>query len=229
MKLIDEVFPTFWPLRSTGEDNYQHIYRQVKFINIFMVITVLSSFSTSTAGLPWYGDEYEIMLPVKVFTDCLGKKAPPFLALFYLSVYHVGFTMMACGFILIHFVFHLKYQYFLLNKRLQQLSDGPKNWNVEECIDSKQYQHHVKEELTLCIQYHQNLLSYVSKSFSLSYIIDDFRIVSRFNEFIYYPIFLITTSSILFSVSLIFYLVSLTITVELTLREFFRKTLTIHY
>ncbi|CAH1371147.1 unnamed protein product, partial [Tenebrio molitor] len=130
MKLVDEVFPTFWPLRSTGEDNYQHIYRQVKFINIFMVITVLSSFSTSTAGLPWYGDEYEIMLPVKVFTDCLGKKAPPFLALFYLSVYHVGFTMMACGFILIHFVFHLKYQYFLLNKRLQQLSDGPKNWNV---------------------------------------------------------------------------------------------------
>jgi hypothetical protein len=159
MKLVDEVFPTFWPLRSMGEDNFQYICRQVKFINIFVVVTLLSSFATSTAGLPWYGDEYEIVLPVKVFTDYLGKNAPPFLALFYISMYHVGFTMMSCGFVLIHFVLHLKYQYFLLNKRLQQLSDVPENWNVEECIGSKQYQDHVKEELSFCIQYHQNLLS----------------------------------------------------------------------
>ncbi|KAJ3644421.1 hypothetical protein Zmor_022154 [Zophobas morio] len=189
LNLVSREFPKFWSPHCAGKQNYRIIRNSAKLANIFVVVTLVSSFSTSTAGLPWIGDEYDIMLPVKVYTDYFGKWKNPISTIYYLSVYHGGFTMMATAFVLIHFCLHLKIQFFLLKKRLQKLYFKGSEEN-EDLLRNNDYQIRVTEELKSCIQYHQYLL----------------RVITELNDIIYLPIFMVTTSSILFSVSLVFYL-----------------------
>ncbi|EFA02957.1 odorant receptor 314 [Tribolium castaneum] len=183
IKLRRRVFANYWPLTSLGEESFQKIKKLSIFANVFMVATILASLATSTAGLPWVGDEYDIMFPVRVYTDYFGERAVPLLVPFYLAMYCTGFVMISTGFIFVHFALHLKFQFFLLNKRLDGL-------RTEPLVNDFLYQNHVKEELTCCIEYHQKLL----------------KVAKEMNDIVYYPIFIVVSCGIMFSVCLVFYM-----------------------
>ncbi|RZC33803.1 hypothetical protein BDFB_012032 [Asbolus verrucosus] len=130
LQLMNNMFSIFWPLQNLSRENFNHITQITQLVKYFAYITVFMSFVSSTAGLPWFGDEYDIMLPVKMYTDILGTWATPFLVIYYVSVYHIGFTIICNSFVLIHVSLHFKFQYFLLSKHLEQLQNEPELLNV---------------------------------------------------------------------------------------------------
>ncbi|XP_044254797.1 uncharacterized protein LOC123005205 [Tribolium madens] len=184
MKLRRRVFASYWPLTSLGDKAFQKIKKFGYSANLYTMAAILASIATSTAGLPWVGDEYDIMFPVRVYTDYLGERAVPLLVFFYMTLYFTGFVMISTSFIFVHFALHLKFQFFLLNVRLDGLRREPP---VEG--NDILYQNHVKEELTSCIKYHQELL----------------KVAKEMNDIVYFPIFIVMSSGVIFSVCLLFY------------------------
>mgnify|MGYP005984900951 CR=1 FL=1 len=141
-----------------GEDNFKNFQktanRVVLAYKIFVILLVLAA----TSGLPWYGDEYEVMIPVKIFTDVFGKWSFPFTTIFYLSLYHIAFTITGGTTIIVYLVLHLYTQCLLLNQRLENLSSSVDSLDVATLQTNEEYQNRVKNEMSCCIRHHQTLL-----------------------------------------------------------------------
>ena len=142
-----------------GEENFKIFEKTAKRLIRFYKISIIMCILAGTSGLPWYGDEYEIMLPVKVFTDVFGKWSFPFTTIFYLSFYHTAFTTLACTTGILYLLIHLYNQCCLLNKRLDNLDSDV---DISEVVNlpgnDENYQDRVNHEIICCIRHHQTLL-----------------------------------------------------------------------
>ena len=63
------IFPDSWDLHHIGEKTFQMLEKTARGLILGYKISILVCILVLTIGLPWYGDEYEIILHVKVFTD----------------------------------------------------------------------------------------------------------------------------------------------------------------
>ena len=135
------IFPDSWDLHHIGEKTFQMLEKTARGLILGYKISILVCILVPTIGLPQYGDEYEIILPVKVFT-----------IIFYLSFYHATFTTLGCITGILYLILHLYNQCFLLNKRLENLNDHV------DTRGNEQYQDRVNYEITCCIRHHQTLL-----------------------------------------------------------------------
>ncbi|RZC38090.1 7tm 6 domain containing protein [Asbolus verrucosus] len=128
-----------WPLRSAGQINFAKIEREGKFAKYFMItITVLSL--VEALLLPISDANYDIFLPVKLAVDYLGKWALPFLIIFYGTFFHMALTVISIVFMLMYLAMHLKFQCFLLNKRLEEIERNSIDPNSVEVTHQKEYQ-----------------------------------------------------------------------------------------
>ncbi|KAJ3641896.1 hypothetical protein Zmor_028366 [Zophobas morio] len=146
------VFPDLWDLHVMGEKTFKMLEKTATRLTLGYKISILLCILAATIGLPWYGDEYEIILPVRVFTDIFGKWRFPFIFIFYLSFYHAALTTLGCITGILYLMLHLYNQCFLLNRRLE---------NLNHDVDTRgkgQYQDRVNYEITCCIRHHQTLL-----------------------------------------------------------------------
>ena len=156
-KLYKDIFPKLWSLYSLGDETFKIFQKMAKQLVRGYRISIFVCVLAGTSGLPWYGNEYEIMFPVKVFTDILGKWSFPFTTIFYLSIYHIAFTVLGTATGIIYLVLHLYNQCFLLNKRLENLNSAH-ILELTTAQTNENYQNRVSYEMTCCIRHHQNLI-----------------------------------------------------------------------
>ena len=147
--IYNEIFPSLWSLDYVEcRQKFEKMVFLTKIGAWFITMAVLL---ISTAGLPWYGDEYEVFFPVKVAVDYFHKYVLHlYLFIFYSMFYHVGLTIISTLFCITYFILHLYYQFCMLNEKLNTLSDS--------CGQDL-----VRQELITCIKLHQTLLKYKSK------------------------------------------------------------------
>ena len=148
--IYSDIFPALWSLDVAGcRQNFEKIANLTKIGVLFIIIAALS---ITTGCLPWYGDEYDVYLPVKVAVDYFNKYAlNVYLFFFYTFLYHAMLTIISNLFCLTYMILHLYNQFCMLNEKLKTLSEN-KNQDL------------VTQELISCIKLHQTLLKYKSKS-----------------------------------------------------------------
>ena len=157
-KLYYDIFPDLWPLSSMGEETFKNFKKMANRIVRAYKISILMCILSSTSALPWYGDDYEILLPVKIITDVLGKWRFPLLTIFNLSLYHFTFTILASIARNTYLLMHLHNQCSLLNKRLENLKSYVDSREVPTVQSDEDYQNRVNYEVACCIRHHQTLL-----------------------------------------------------------------------
>lgn len=150
--MYNEIFPTLWRLKSTGPETFDTIRNIGTRTKCFTVFLTLLTILSATLALPWFGDEYELYVTIKVFEDCLDKYATFFSVLFYISLYHGGFTIVLNVLTFMYLTLHLFFQCILLKKELDKLGVLPKFHKKD-----KFYQDTVKTKLVFCIKHHQRL------------------------------------------------------------------------
>ena len=147
-----ETFPNLWPLRHVSVGDYARFRRLAKRAIIVSLIMAIGTTIAATAALPWYGNEYDVYLPVKVAVDYLKNwKLHIYLFLFYSFLYHGGFTIISNFYCLMYMVLHLYNQFCMINAKLKMLSEFQEG-----------EQNVVTQELLSCIKLHQHLLGWVS-------------------------------------------------------------------
>ena len=81
----NEIFPNFWPLRHSGDADFIRFRRLAKRTILTSLIMAIAITLEVTAALPWYGNEYDVHLPVKIAVDYLTNWKLDFhLVLFFL-------------------------------------------------------------------------------------------------------------------------------------------------
>ncbi|KAJ3647867.1 hypothetical protein Zmor_019719 [Zophobas morio] len=180
-----DIFPLLWPLRTLGIEEFNKFRKVAKLATFTSKIVIIMVLITSTGGLPWYGDEYEVILPVKIAMDYFdGWLLKLFLITFFSSFYHMGLTIISNVFSLTYLMLHLYNQLRMLNVRLKNLSTGP---NLKHAFEDAEFQEFVNTELISCIKLHQRLL----------------RFTEAVNNLLYYPIFYYTAGGILIGLAII--------------------------
>ncbi|KAJ3647863.1 hypothetical protein Zmor_019715 [Zophobas morio] len=183
--IYNEIFPRLWPLRSLGIEEFNKFCKVAKLATFSSRIVIIMALITSTGALPWYGDEYKIILPVKIAMDYFdGWLLKLFLIIFFSSFYHMGFTIISNVFSLTYLMLHLYNQLRMLNVRLKNLSTGP---NLKHAFEDEAFQEFVNTELIACIKLHQRILRYTE----------------AVNNLLYYPIFYYTAGGILIGLAII--------------------------
>ncbi|KAJ3647865.1 hypothetical protein Zmor_019717 [Zophobas morio] len=183
--IYDEIFPRLWPLRSLGIEEFNKFRKIAKLATFSSKIAIIIVLVTSTGALPWHGDEYEVILPVKIAMDYIdGWLLKLFLITFFSLFYHMGFTIISNVFSLTYLMLHLYNQLRMLNVRLKKLSIGP---NLKHAFEDAAFQEFVNTELISCIKLHQRLLRYTE----------------AVNKLLYYPIFYYTAGGILIGLAII--------------------------
>ena len=159
--IYHELFPFLWPLQSLGNKQFKKFQTLAKLTTLAAKTVIVVALITVTISLPWFGDDYDILLPVKIAMDNFdGWLLKTFLILFYSTLYHGTLTVVANVFCQTYLVLHLFNQLCMLKVRLSNLGKGP---DLPQAIRDKAYQDFVKTELISCIKLHQVLLRYYSK------------------------------------------------------------------
>ncbi|KAJ3660236.1 hypothetical protein Zmor_004694 [Zophobas morio] len=185
--IYDNIFPSLWPLRSLGENEYLRFQKlartTIKMAWVVVSVTVLAA----TLALPCFVDGYDLMFPVKIAYEYLnGWMLHLYLTLFYFVLYHAGFTMVATLYCLTYVVMHLYNQMCLLNKKLTEF---PEKDDAFQAVRDHEYQNLVTSDLISCIKLHQILVEYTRK----------------INELIYFPTFYYTVSGVVVALSLLLF------------------------
>ena len=155
-KIYDDIFPFLWPLRSMGKEQFDKFQKLSKLTTTASKIVIALALITSTGGLPWYGDEYYVFLPVKIAVDYFDAwSSQIYLIIFYSSFYHISLTIISNVFFLAYLGLHLYNQLEMLDLRLRNLLNGP---DLNCALEDTAYQEFVNAELISCIKLHQILL-----------------------------------------------------------------------
>ena len=110
----------------------------------------------ATGGIPWFGDNYHIILPVKLAEDNFnGWLLQTILIILFSSFYHMALTIIGNVSCVMYLVMHLYNQIRMLKVRLKNLSNGR---DLAHAIHDPTYQDFAKTELISCIKLHQVLL-----------------------------------------------------------------------
>ena len=81
----NEILPNLWPLRHAGDADFIRFRRLAKRTIVISLIMAIAKVVEVTAALPWYGNEYDVHLPVKIAVDYLTNWKLDFhLVLFFL-------------------------------------------------------------------------------------------------------------------------------------------------
>ncbi|EEZ97786.1 odorant receptor 309 [Tribolium castaneum] len=183
LNLYKEIFPHLWSLDVVGQDHFNKFSKMAKVLKLGKNILLVVGFLSATVGLPWYRDEYEIIITVRVYKDYVDKWTTLLYFVLFSSLYHIALTVIFCVLCLVYMVLHLHNQCVMLNKRLEALDDE------QLFLDNDNYQDFVTKELKFCIQQHQFLLKFAK----------------RLNDILYYPTFYYVLSGVVTGVSLLLF------------------------
>ena len=121
-----------------------------------MKAVLVVGLAAATGGSPWFEDNYDIMLPVKLAVDNFnGWFLQALLIVFFSSCYHMVLTVIGDVCCITYMVLHLYNQIRMSKEKLINLSDDP---NLAQAVKNTAYQDFVKKELISCIKLHQILL-----------------------------------------------------------------------
>jgi hypothetical protein len=157
-KIYLDIFPKLWPLRCAGESAFNHLRQTGTLAKYFMFLITLLSAVTATLGLPWFGDEYDLYIPIRCFEDHLDKWwSVIFSTIFYINFYHAGLTIISNVFVMMYLALHLYGQLFLLEQQLLKLAQDSLKHDLAKGKYDEEYQLRTREHLILFIQHHHIL------------------------------------------------------------------------
>ncbi|XP_068892386.1 uncharacterized protein [Tenebrio molitor] len=190
VKIYWDIFPNLWPLRCAGEGAFNHLRQTGTFAKYFMYLMTILSAVTATLGLPWFGDEYDLYIPIRCFEDHLNKWwSVIFSTIFYINFYHAGFTIISNVFVMMYLALHLYGQLFLLEQQLAKLGQDSRRNDLDNANYDQEYQVWIRGNLILFIQHHR--------------ILQDF--LNKINELIYFPILYFSFSAVTAGVALVLF------------------------
>ena len=200
--LYYEIFPLLWPLRRLGNHDFNKFQKLAKIITTTSKVYIVLGLLAATGGSPWFIDNYDLILPVKLAMDNFkGWFLQALLIIFFLSCYHMALTVVAVLSCMTYLLLHLYNQIRMLKERLTNLSNAP---NLAHALKNTAYQDFVKTELISCIKLHQVLLKLDRKLGLYEMIVwEYFRYTQRINDLMYYPIFYYSAGLVLIGLSLI--------------------------
>jgi hypothetical protein len=152
------LFKNFWSFDGLERTNYERLCGEAKIAKYFLRMLIFLGVVQIGICMPWSGNESDIFLQVKLITDCFNEWAWPFLVIFYVVFVHRYCVIVGLFFALAYMVLHLKFQCFLLNKRLEQIGELSTGLKLDKAITQQKYQNLIKQELTICVKLHQTLL-----------------------------------------------------------------------
>ncbi|EEZ99426.1 odorant receptor 322 [Tribolium castaneum] len=190
-RVYRDVFPHLWSLDVAGEEHHNRLKKIGKQLRTFKLVLITLAFIGATSGLPWFGDDYDFYIPIKLIVDYCDQWKLFFSIFFYLSFYHIGVTVLSCFFSLMFLVLHLQNQFYLLKTRLQTFAtdSGTSDVFLSMKVKDEEYNRSVTQEIVFCIRHHQSVLMYCD----------------RLNDLLYLPIFYFTLSFIVTGVSVILF------------------------
>jgi hypothetical protein len=157
-KIYLDIFPKLWPLRCAGESAFNHLRQTGTLAKYFMFLITFLSTVTATLGLPWFGDEYDLYIPIRCFEDHLDKWwSVIFSTIFYINFYHAGLTIISNVFVMMYLALHLYGQLLLLEQQLLKLAQDSLNNDLANAKYDEEYQLRTREYLILFIQHHHIL------------------------------------------------------------------------
>ncbi|KAJ3647849.1 hypothetical protein Zmor_019704 [Zophobas morio] len=165
--LYYDIFPSLWPLRSLGSDDFNNFQKLAKLTKTVLKIVMVLALVAATGGIPWFGDNYHIILLMKLAVDNFdGWFLQTILIILFLSFCHMALTITGNVFCATYLVMHLYNQIRMLKLRLENLSNSP---DLAHAIHDPAYQDFIKTELISCIKLHQEFFRYKEKICELSY------------------------------------------------------------
>jgi hypothetical protein len=157
-ELYDIEMPTFWPLRSMGENCFRKIQKYAGIAHFAAVLVFVAMLIIGLSVLPWFGNEADIFYNFKVAKQYLGKWTNAYLILFYCCLYHALLTILCTCYSAMYAIIHLCLQCFLLNCKLENLMKDSIDLDPTEAIRNEEYQNRVTRELIICLKQHHTIL-----------------------------------------------------------------------
>ena len=200
--LYYDIFPSLWPLRSLGSDDFNNFQKLAKLTKTVLKIVMVLALVAATGGIPWFGDNYHIILLMKLAVDNFdGWFLQTILIILFSSFCHMALTVVGNVFCVTYLVMHLYNQIRMLKLRLENLSNSP---DLAHAIHDPAYQDFIKTELISCIKLHQVLLQLDVKLFTYEIIVQEcFRYKEKISELSYFPTFYFSAGGVLIGLALI--------------------------
>ncbi|XP_044256977.1 uncharacterized protein LOC123006510 [Tribolium madens] len=145
-----------WPLNIIRNEAQIKLKRKCLIINIFMSCFFLHVASTFTVNAPYFGDQRDFFISIRVFEEYFGEWS--YIPYYF---YFVGFPFLYYHFLKLCLIFvyvslQSQLQFFIVEEYLFEThqTDDLKRWKY---LEDAQYQREIGKSLRLCITHHNAL------------------------------------------------------------------------
>lgn len=149
------VFQHCWSINSAGPDIQGKIQKDCKNVKQLCLLVFIANLLVYATFLPLIGDEGDIIYVVMFTRKHFGNWANLSCCIYYFCFLCFAYGNIIVLFICAYIIFHLRFQFYLINEHLQTLSD---DYDLESEINyDDSYQKSVYERMVLCINQHANI------------------------------------------------------------------------
>ncbi|EFA09267.1 uncharacterized protein LOC107398578 [Tribolium castaneum] len=156
-KLESEISSFVWPLDICGEDVKAAILKRAFYTSLVAYITIIAFPIFSVIMFPVLGDQSDMFLCVRVFNEYFTKWSQIPISLYFYSFPVIAFSGIRLPGMLLYAILITHIQMFLLNRRIEQISELSN-------------QRRVFETLCSCIELQAKLKRLIRNVFQLVYI-----------------------------------------------------------